>query len=201
MSFSRMGFAWNAKGGDGVFKYLHISVGIMPGRGDMKEIVDVQIGEVKASKEEVVLTSKAIGSCVAVVAYDATKGVGGIAHIMLPGAAPVNRDSIEKTKYAADAIETLLARMAQLGSNNGDIRVALVGGGNVLDRADDTICRDNLDSTLEFLLRNNLAVTAKAVGGTSRRSVSLDVKEGVVFYTEGNGVERRLWSANKRAEH
>ena len=161
----------------------------------MKEIVDVQIGEVKTAKKDVILKSKAIGSCVAVIAYDAKKSIGGMAHIMLPGAAPVDKKQQEKTKYAANAIDALVEQMAELGSNNGDIEVTLVGGGNVLNRPDDTICRDNIRSTLEFLTKYDLAVKVQAIGGTSRRSVSLDVKGGVVFYTEGNGSETQLWRA------
>jgi len=161
----------------------------------MKEIVDVQIGEVRTAKEDVILKSKAIGSCIAVVAYDARKRIGGMAHIMLPGIAPVNKNGSEKTKYAANAIEALVDQMAQLGSNNGDIEVALAGGGNVLNRPDDTICRDNIRSTLRFLAKYDLAVKVQAIGGTNRRSVSLDVKGGIVFYTEGNGSETQLWRA------
>lgn len=161
----------------------------------MKEIVDVQIGEVRTAKEDIVLKSKAIGSCIAVIAYDAKRGIGGMAHIMLPGVAPVNKSSGEKTKYAADAIEVLVGQMAQLGSNNGDIEVVLAGGGNVLNRPDDTICKDNIRSTLEFLSKHDVAVKVQAIGGTSRRSVSLDVKRGIVFYTEGNGGETQLWRA------
>ncbi len=161
----------------------------------MKETIDVQIGEVKAECGGVILKSKAIGSCIAIVAYDAMRKIGAMAHIMLPGRAPANKKSSERMKYAADAIDVLVNQMIQLGSRDGDIEVVLVGGGNVLDRPDDTICRDNIESALEFCGKKHMRVKVQAVGGTERRSVSLDVECGIVYHSEGNGSEAELWRA------
>ena len=160
----------------------------------MTKIVDVQIGQVKAGKGKVILQSKAIGSCVAIVAYDATKNVGALAHVMLPGAAPAKK-KVEKTKYTANAIDAIVNKMSKLGSKKDDIEVVLVGGGNILNREDDTICKDNIESTLKLLSEKQLKVKAQAVGGTARRSVSLDVEHGIVSYAEGNGGEKQLWRA------
>lgn len=143
---------------------------------------------------KVILQSKAIGSCLAIVAYDAVKNVGALAHIMLPGRSP-GKKTIEKTKYAADAIDAIVSKMSRLGSKKGDIEVALVGGGNVLNREDDTICQANIESATQSLKEKNIPVRAQVVGGTVRRSVSLDVERGIIFYTEGNGSEKELWRA------
>lgn len=160
----------------------------------MKKIVDVQIGEVKAGKGKVILQSKAIGSCVAIVAYDAIKSIGALAHVMLPGRAPAKK-SVEKTKYTANAIDAIVNKMSKLGSKKDDIEVFLVGGGNILKREDDTICKDNIESALKLLSEKQLKVRAQAVGGTARKSVSLDVEHGIVSYAEGNGGEKQLWRA------
>lgn len=159
-----------------------------------QKIIDVQIGQVKAGSGKLILQSKAIGSCVVIIAYDATKKNGSLAHVMLPGSAPAKK-AIEKTKYAADAIDVMLSQMERLGSKDDDIEVALVGGGNILNREDDTICRDNIESALRLLEEKHLKVRAKAVGGTVRRSVCLDVERGIVSCTEGNGSEKQLWRA------
>ena len=158
----------------------------------MKEIVDVQIGQVKAYKQNVTLQSKAIGSCIVIVAYDPTRNIGSLAHVMLPGRAPADKELSEKTKYAADAIDAIVSKVSQLGSQQDDLEVTLVGGGNVLNRADDTICKDNIESILELLRKKHLKVRAQAVGGTNRRSVCLDIGRGIVSYSEGNGAEMQL---------
>ncbi len=161
----------------------------------MKAIIDVQIGQVKVEQGKAILKSTAIGSCVAIVAYDATKKIGALAHVMLPGRAAVGKKLGVKTRYAADAIDAMLNQMSQLGSKTDDIEVALVGGANVLGREDDTICKDNVESVLELLLKKQFRVQAQEVGGTVRRSVSLDVERGIVFCTEGNGSEMQLYRA------
>ncbi|MCK4850863.1 MAG: chemotaxis protein CheD [Phycisphaerae bacterium] len=158
----------------------------------MKKIVDVQIGQVETGKGKVILQSKAIGSCIAIIAYDPTRNIGSLAHVMLPGSAPAGKKPSEKTRYAANAIATIVSKVSRLGSRNDDLEVTLVGGGNVLNRADDTICKDNIESTLQLLSKKSLKVRAQAIGGTDRRSVSLDVESGIVSYSEGNGSERQL---------
>jgi len=161
----------------------------------MKKVIDVQIGEVKAGRGKLVLQSKAIGSCIAIVAYDAVKYIGAVARVMLPGGAPADKKTKEKAKYAANAIDAVVNRMSKLGSKKDDIEVVLVGGGNILNREDDTICNANIESALELLGEKGLKVRAQAVGGTARRSVSLDVERGIVSYSEGNSGETELWRA------
>ena len=159
----------------------------------MNKVIDVQIGQVKAGQGKVILKSKAIGSCIAIVAYDAARSIGALAHVMLPGSAPAGRRPDEETKYAANAIDSIVAQIASRGSKSNDIEAVLVGGANVLDRKNDTICKDNIESVLELLEKKRIKVKARAVGGTNRRSVSLDIERGTVSYTEGDSSEMQLW--------
>jgi len=159
----------------------------------LKESVDVNSGEVKVDTAGVILRSAAIGSCVVVAAYNLRKKTGAIAHIMLPGRAP--QQSLEKTKYAFDAIEQMLNRMFEAGAGMNDIEVCLVGAGNVLQKEDDTICQDNIKSVSTILAEKNIPIRASVLGGTKRKSVFLDVKNGSISYTEGDEKEKTLWQA------
>ena len=158
----------------------------------MKNIIDVQMGQVKTAKGKVILQSKAIGSCIAIIAYDPSKNIGSLAHVMLPGKAPADKEPSEKANYVADAIDAMLSNLSRLGSTKDDLEMTLIGAGNVLNRADDTICKDNIESTLQLLSDKHLMVRAQALGGTNRRSVSLDVECGIVSYSEGNGAKKQL---------
>ena len=158
----------------------------------MKKIIDVSTGEVRTSRRKVILRSSAIGSCVAVAAYDSEKKVGALAHVMLPGSAP-RKAGLGRTKYAVDAVKELLKRMAWRGTNKADIEVVLVGGGNVLRKKDDTICRENIESVVEVLAQNQIPIQAQSVGGTTRRSVTLDVETGQIFCSQGDMNEKELW--------
>lgn len=164
----------------------------------MKNIIDVQTGEVKAGSGEVIIKSDAIGSCIAIVAYDSRKKAGAIAHVMLPGVSP-EKCTPPRTRYAADAIDVMINEVARLGVNSDDIEVCLVGGANVLKRNNDTIWKDNIDSVVELLKRKNIKIRAEALGGTKRRSVFIDVERGVIHYTDLDGSERVLYKAEEKS--
>ena len=157
----------------------------------MKEIIDVNTGQVAVHGGEFVLRAMAIGSCVVVAAYDSRTKIAGMAHIMLPGHAP--NQSSEKTKYAADGIEQMLSQMLELGSDSNGIEVCLIGAGNVLQKEDDTICDDNIESVTTILGKKLIPVRASVLGGYKRKSVFIDVETGNISYVEGNGGEKPLW--------
>ena len=69
----------------------------------MKKIVDVATGQIKVCKNDCILRSGAIGSCVVVAAFCRGKTIAALAHIMLPGKAPQNHID-QKNKYAVDAV-------------------------------------------------------------------------------------------------
>ena len=162
----------------------------------MKKIIDVSTGEIKVGVNKTLLRSAAIGSCIAIAAYDSNKKVGAMAHIMLPGSAP--EKSLEKTKYAAEAINEMIKKMIDAGSKHCDIEVCLVGGGNVLQKKNDTICKDNIESTTMLLAKRNIPIRASVLGGTTRKGIFLDIESGVVIYTEGDKKEKLLWKYEKR---
>lgn len=158
----------------------------------MRQIVDVNTGEVKVDSRDVILRSSPLGSCVAVVACGIENRVAGMAHVMLPGKAPKHKIAEKKLRYAADAIAELLDMMSKAGCEKDQICFALVGGGNVLKRDDDTICQNNIDSVEKLLAAEKLYVAARAVGGTLRRVASIDVMRGTVSYFEGDAGETVL---------
>lgn len=158
----------------------------------MKKSIHASTGEVIAAKANTILKSLAIGSCVVIAAYDVKKMVGALAHVMIPGTSP-EKTSSPRTRYAADAIEEMITMMTVLGTDRKNIEVCLVGGANVLKRGDYSICRDNIDSITEFLTKQNIEIKAKSLGGTERMSVSLDVGNGNVYHSIGDGIDTLLF--------
>jgi len=161
--------------------------------GEMREIIDVNTGEVKVAGKKVILRSIAIGSCIVIAAYDCEKKIGAMAHVMLPGSAP--KKTLERTRYAVDAIGEMIDQMTRAGADKDNIEVCLVGGGNVLRKEDDTICRDNIESTTQLLKEKHIPVRSAVLGGTERKGVFLDVENGTVSYTEGDAKEKPLWKS------
>ena len=159
----------------------------------MKKVIDVQIGHVAAASGKTVLKSSALGSCVAVAVWDDAGGVGAMAHIMLPGKSPDGKESVEKTRYAVDAIGAILEEMVGAGSACDGLESVIVGGANVLQKPDDTVCPANIDSVLSLLNEKGICVVARAVGGIKRRGISFDLESKVVSHSHGDGKEKQLW--------
>lgn len=157
----------------------------------MKEVIDVDTGQVAVRQGCVLLRANAIGSCIAVAAYDAKTKIAGMAHVMLPDKAP-GKETF-KTKYAYDSIEHLLALMIQAGSNAADIEVCLVGAGNVLRKDNDTICQSNIESVTAILATIRIPVRRSVLGGYDRKSALLDAETGCVSYTQGDHPAVLLW--------
>lgn len=161
----------------------------------MRDVIDVNTGQVKATRKPVIYRSVAIGSCIVVSAIDTTKRAGAMAHIMLPGRAP--KFSEGKTRYTHDAIESLIKKMELRGTRKENIEVCLVGGGNVLKKKDDTVCQSNINSVKKTLREKAIRIRSCALGGTKRRAMFFDLKEGKITYTEGDGSEKLLWQRSK----
>ena len=156
-----------------------------------KEIIDVSTGEVSVCSGGCILRAIAIGSCIAVAAYDSKAKIAGMVHIMLPDTAP--QKSSEKTKYAINGIEQVLNRMIESGSCIDNVEVCLIGAGNVLQKEDDTICENNIRSVTKILKDRSIPVRDSVLGGYKRKSAFLDAKTGHITYTEGDDLEKPLW--------
>ena len=156
-------------------------------------IEEVLTGEVKIGSSGTMLVVSALGSCVAVMIQDRTRRVGGIAHVMLPGVAAPDKAAV-RHRYAADSVNELLDRLITSGSRLSDLTVCAVGGANVLERRDDTICSRNIASVMEIIREKRLTIAASSLGGILRRRVRMDIEQGEVLCTIGDEGEQVLWA-------
>lgn len=152
-------------------------------------VIDVDTGDIRVSSEPVIIRAIALGSCIAVIIYDRSKKIGGIAHIMLPGRS-FKGDGDSKTKYAEDALDVLFDAAKKLSVKTSDLEISIVGGANVLQEGD--IPDKVVKSVLDYLKKLNIGWNSMKVGGTERRSVFLDTTSGEVFFTEGDSGVREL---------
>ncbi len=161
------------------------------GEGEMKEIIDINTGQIAVRGGQCLLRAMALGSCIAVAAYEFRARIAGMAHIMLPGETP--QRGANDPRYAVYGIGALLDRMIEAGCDSGAIEVCLVGGGNVLRSDKDSICWDNIRSVTAILQEKNIPIRASGLGGNERKIAFLDAETGRVSFTEGNGAEQVLW--------
>lgn len=157
-----------------------------------KQTIYVMTGEVKIGNKDAILKSGAIGSCIVIIAYDKLCQVAVMAHIMLPEKAPEIK-SLQKNRYAGNAIEELVNLFALNGTNENNIEVCLAGGANVLERKDNNIGQEIIVSVKKLLKERGIKIKTESLGGIMRRSVSLNGETGCVNFTIGDKPEKQLW--------
>ena len=143
----------------------------------------VSAGELCTAREEGLLCSTPLGSCIALIAYDPVAKAGGMAHIMLPGKSPKNG---VLNKYAENAIPALLDAMFLHGANKKNIRIGIIGGANVLQKKDDSLVESIINSVIKTIEDLKIPIIASSLGGHERRSASLNISRGELFYTIGD---------------
>lgn len=152
----------------------------------------VTSGKLATGAKKGVIRTSPLGSCVAVIAYDAFTKIGGIAHIMLPGESPDNKKE-EENKYTHNAIINLLNALTLLGTAEVNLEFCLVGGANVLKNENDHIAKNVSTCVVDFLEQKKLIVKKTALCGYQRRTATLNLGSGVVSFTVGDSSEMILW--------
>ena len=125
-----------------------------------------------------------LGSCVAIVLYDAVARVGGMAHVLLPSES-MSRDRSNPAKFPATVVPLMLADMRQLGARLERIRAKIAGGASMfaslIPAGGINMGERNVHATRRALQAAGIALVADDVGGDYGRSVYLDVRTGRVL--------------------
>jgi len=121
-----------------------------------------------------------LGSCVAVVMYDAEVKMGGIVHVLLPKA-PANHDVEEK--YADTGTMKLFREMVQRGARKERLVAKLIGGAQMFSSLNLSIAdigRDNTYMARKVLSGLSVKIVAEDVYGHRGRSITMDPATGFI---------------------
>ena len=159
----------------------------------------VGIGEIQTARAgDPPLTSYGLGSCVGVAAVDPLAKVGGLAHVMLPDAAPDGKQHPKMpARYAHTAVDNLTAAIEAAGGVRRRLVFKVAGGARILsvpgfeDRFD--IGRRNIQSIKQYLGAAGFKLAAEDVGGHTGRTLRFDVGTGTMRVRQiGESEEREL---------
>jgi len=124
-----------------------------------------------------------LGSCVAIILYDAQARVGGLAHVLLPNEA-MSRDRSNPAKFPSSAVPLLLSEMRLLGARLERVRAKIVGGasmfGNLIPAGGINIGERNIAAVRTALSEVKVPIVAEDVGSDHGRSVFLFLDDGRV---------------------
>ena len=149
----------------------------------MKGEIIVKVADLRSGTGNDILVTIGLGSCVAIVLYDATAHVGGLAHVLLPSPALGRQDS-NPAKFPQTALPILLEQMGQQGASVRRISARLVGGASMFSGlgAPGTIQMGerNIVASRQALHLAGVAIVGEATGGDFGRTVRLWVADGRV---------------------
>jgi chemotaxis protein CheD len=93
--------------------------------------VKIVPGEYYATDHPLLIVT-VVGSCVSVCIRDRVKGVGGMAHFMLPVARAAGNDAVDASlRYGAYAMEILINRLLRMGASKANLEAKVFGGSDI----------------------------------------------------------------------
>jgi chemotaxis protein CheD len=147
----------------------------------------VGIAELEVARAPAVLYAVALGSCVAVILYDAVARVGGLAHVLLPSPNIGRRRSDQPARAMPGAVGALIEAVVALGADRQRLGGRLVGGASMFVTLQPPgamqMGERNILAAREALHYQGIPLLAEAVGGDFGRSVEFDLSHGVVRVT------------------
>ena len=168
----------------------------MPGSPSIASLfaqrVVIGVGDVAAANNtSVTLSTYALGSCVAVVAYDGPAHAGAILHLMLPESSiSADKAAVQPAMFADTGFPVFLAKLAGLRADCQRMKVFLAGGAAVLQGNDPfKIGARNIEAVRQQIQQRGLSVVATALGGVVNRTVHLNIGTGEVTIKLPNSVE------------
>jgi len=145
--------------------------------------INVPIAEYAVARDDAVLVTIGIGSCVAIVLWDRESRVGALAHILLPNEL-LTATHEPPAKAAATAVPAMVRGMRERASK-GAIEARLVGGasmfGTLLIPGAISLGARNTAAARTALADAGIAVIGEDTGGDYGRSVYFDVRDGSVL--------------------
>lgn len=125
------------------------------------------------------LVNTILGSCVSVCLWDPINKFGGINHFMLPF---WNGQGLLSPKYGNIAIEKLVKKMVNIGSNQKHLKAKIFGGGEVIDvqSLHFNIGERNVHIAQSMLEDYKIPIVSSSVGGKKGRKIQFNTNTGEV---------------------
>jgi chemotaxis protein CheD len=161
----------------------------------MMASVIVGIGDCKVSRQpDDVLITHALGSCIAVMIHDPVAKVAGLLHYMLPESSlDADKAGQRPFMFADTGIPLLFKSAYQLGAVKARMVVMAAGGAQMLDpNGTFNIGQRNHTAMRKIFWKAGVIVHKEEIGGTSSRTVRIDVATGRVQLRTSGEPEREM---------
>lgn len=161
----------------------------------MSETINVDIGDLKVVGNNHILSVTSIGSCVAVILYDPTKKIGGLAHPILPEGFLFKGKDSNPRRFVDMAIDLLIKEMIGCGAVRQQLKAYLVGGANLFPQLGKNLIdigRKNAEAARRTLIREQIPIVAEDIGNNYGRSIEFYVSSGEVWIKSYQHARKKL---------
>jgi chemotaxis protein CheD len=153
----------------------------------------VGIAEIRvATQDGDELVTYALGSCLGLAVYDPVAHVGGLLHAMLPDLTCAPHKAGHPAMFVDDGVAELLRLCTEQGAQK-DRLVVKAAGGAAMSQGPQSAGRigdRNVTSLRRALWKAGLLLTAKDLGGTLSRTLTLRMSDGSVTVSGEGGVRK-----------
>ena len=146
------------------------------------EEIRVKVADYAVASGDAIISTIGLGSCVAIMLYDGSSRIGGLAHILLPSEG-LSLDSVNRAKFPSTAIPMLLEEMRKRGAWGRPV-AKIVGGASMfaslLPTGGINMGERNVEATTRVLRLAEIPLVASDTGGEHGRSVYFHLTDGHV---------------------
>ena len=147
----------------------------------------VAVGDMKIGRDDDMIVTHALGSCLGLMVYDPVAKVGGLLHAMLP-LSKINPDKAKANPYmfVDTGVPALFKALYGIGGQKTRMTIKAAGCGNPLGKNEMfKIGERNYTVLKKLLWKNNVLLEAEVVGGTASRTDYFDMATGQTVISSG----------------
>lgn len=156
--------------------------------------VSVGIADMKITRQEGILITYALGSCIGISFYDPMIKLGALLHIMLPEKSGAKDGNV--FKFADTGIRETLRKLTAFGGSKSRMVCKIAGGAKMFEMKGGgglgNIGERNAQNVKRILMAEGLRVTSEDVGANYARTMLLDVATGNVYVRSAGKPEKML---------
>lgn len=159
----------------------------------MKHIVGVADMKVAMDSDDLIVTHS-LGSCLGISAHDATAGIGGLVHVMMPqGRMNPEKAAANPFMFVDTGVPVFFRELYKAGAAKNRLVVKVAGGANINGVGNDRfeIGKRNYLMLKKLLWKNNILISGDDTGGTTARTMYLEIGTGRTWLSTA-GTKREI---------